>query len=93
MTVSVCRYNNLREPLEEKTIRFLFVFKLKYMYFEELEKIHGRAFAVQSYFAKSFYKNLNSRLHRITRGRVKFRAATCFPFPKISENTIQNKKM
>ena len=39
MTVSVCRYDNSREPLEEKTIIFLFLFKLFEIHvFRGLEK-------------------------------------------------------
>ena len=92
MTVSGCRYDNSRKLLQEETIRFLFVFKLfEICVFRRLAKTRGRAFTLESYFAKSFYKNMNSRARKITRGRVIFRAAACFPIPEISENTIQNK--
>ena len=84
LRISACHYDNSRKPLEIKNIRFLFVFKLFEIYvFRGQEKTSGRTFVVQSYFAKSYYKNFNSQPRKISCG--------CFPFPKISENTIQNK--
>ena len=47
MTVSACRYDNSKNPLEEKTIRFLFVFNLFEVYvFRGLDKTRGRDFWV-----------------------------------------------
>ena len=47
MTVSACRYDNSKNPLEEKTIRFLFVLNLFEVYvFRGLGKTRSRAFCV-----------------------------------------------
>ena len=71
MTVSACRYDNSRKLLEEEIIRFLLVFKLFEIYvFRGLGKTRGRVFAVQSYFAKPFYKNLDTRPRKILRDHV-----------------------
>ena len=75
MTVSACRCDKSRKPLEEETIRFLFLFKLFEIYvFRELEKTRENT-RPRFCGLKLFWKIILQEPEL---------AAACFPFPELN---------